>query len=160
VGGEAPLLLVALQVATGKRRHRKQAKEHSLYEKSEMHDSLLPKFKVISAGIIPDLPVHARIFTLPVAPSTRRRWPGRRRRWTSGGRATGGKPNSGATIAPCDSTPPVSMTSPLACTNSGTQAGSVDGHTSMNGSPGSDVVGCSSTRAMPSATPADSGTPC
>src|SRR5262249_40110366 len=62
--------------------------------------------------------------TVPTAPSIRSFWPVFRRRCTSGSPATAGKPNSRATIAPCESTPPVSITSPRAWMKSGTQAGS------------------------------------
>src|SRR5207253_6996778 len=74
--------------------------------------------------------------------------------------ATAGRPNSRATIAPCDNTPPVSITKPQAFTNNGTQAGSVLGQTKIYGSLTSEaVVGSVRTRADPSATPADRGTP-
>src|SRR5262249_20493628 len=69
--------------------------------------------------------------TDPEVPSTRTRWPDVMRRWTSGTPATAGRPNSRATMAPWDRTPSVSITRPRACTNSGTQAGSVDGQTRM-----------------------------
>src|SRR5262249_26569123 len=77
----------------------------------------------------PGRPAQASAVTRPVPPSTRSRWPVRSRRGTSGRPATAGRPNSRATMAPCDSTPPVSITRPFAPTNSGTQAGAVEGQT-------------------------------
>ena len=75
--------------------------------------------------------------------------------------ATAGKPNSRATIAPWERTPPVSMTRPFARMNSGTQAGSVVGQTKMYASVGAvRFVGSCSTSAGPSAMPAEIGTPC
>src|SRR5262249_40034204 len=60
---------------------------------------------------------HPTTCTVPVAPSMRRRCPVLMRRCTSAMPATAGKPNSRATMAPCESMPPVSMTRPRACTN-------------------------------------------
>ncbi len=66
-----------------------------------------------------------------------------------------GSPKSRATIAPCESTPPVSITRPRACTNSGSQAGSVEGQKRIYGSTGiCALAGCSSTQAAASAVPA------
>src|SRR5688500_7809058 len=79
---------------------------------------------------------------------------------TPGTPSTAGIPCSRATIAACDSTPPVSVTKPAARANSGVHAGSVDPHTTM--SPGITRVksaGPRSTRAGPVAAPGLPGTP-
>ena len=75
--------------------------------------------------------LHSSTVTVPLPPSMRNRCPVFSRRCTSAMPATAGRPNSRATIAPCDSTPPVSITRPFAWTNNGTHAGSVVGHTRM-----------------------------
>src|SRR5260370_3618278 len=140
IGGTGLALLVAVQIVTGKRRQGHQGKSNIMYGKWTTHDSLLFEARaaetIITGVIISEVCFHARTFTWPVAPSTRRRWPVRRRRWASGKPATAGRPNSRATIAPCDSTPPVSMTKAWARMKSGTQAGSVEGQTRIKGSAG------------------------
>src|SRR5436190_1248000 len=65
--------------------------------------------------------------TIPLPPSTRMRCPVTILRTTSGRPATAGRPNSRATIAPCDGTPPVSIIRPFARANSGIHDGSVGG---------------------------------
>src|SRR5262249_19048992 len=72
---------------------------------------------------------YSMMLTVPPPPSTRMRCPVAILRNTSGSPATAGRPNSRATIAPCDSTPPVSITRPFASAKSGTHDGSVDGQT-------------------------------
>jgi hypothetical protein len=75
--------------------------------------------------------VWATTVTVPRPPSTRNLAPDFKVRVAPGMPATAGSPNSRATMAPCDNTPPVSITSPFAWTKSGTQAGSVEGQTRM-----------------------------
>ena len=74
---------------------------------------------------------------VPAAPSTVTVWPVRNRVVASGTPTTAGMPYSRATTAPCEITPPISMTSAPAVMNSGVQPGSVDGATRI--SPGLEV---------------------
>lgn len=98
--------------------------------------------------------------TSPVVPSIEIFWPLCNCCVMPGSPATAGNLNSRATMAPCERMPPVSITRPAARAKRGTQAGSVDEQTRMNGWSGtSESVGAVSTSAAARADPTESGVP-
>ncbi|SCL70410.1 hypothetical protein GA0070608_4327 [Micromonospora peucetia] len=98
--------------------------------------------------------------TRPVLPSTSTVAPSGSAVIASGTANTAGRPSSRATIAACESRPPVSVTTAATTPNSGVHAGSVVRHTSTSpGRTSAKSSGPRTTRAGPAASPGLPGVP-
>ena len=98
--------------------------------------------------------------TTPLVPSTRIVWPVRICAVARPVPTTAGSPYSRQTIAACDMTPPMSVTTALTLEKIGAQAGDVIGQTRMSPSRTRAISSTSiTTRATPSTTPGDAAAP-